>query len=106
MTIASAALDAYQNSQQQQQVRQQPQTSYGDPVQDTWAFYGQTVQAINNKPELSSWWNSISVERKQNAMIQVFLNEGKGHLVPYLQQYVFPTLTGTGPYHPVPRRRR
>ena len=75
-------------------------------LEQTTGLGGQTIQAMNNKPELSSWWNSISVERKQNAMIQVFLNEGKGHLVPYLQQYVFPTLTGTGPYHPVPRRRR
>lgn len=88
-TIASAAMEAYENSQQQ---ARQAQPSYNDPVQETWAFYGQAVQAMNTKPDLIRWWNSISAERKRSAMLQVFLNEGKGHLVPYLQQHVFPTI--------------
>ena len=89
-TIAAAALDAYENSQHQS--RQYQQSSYGDPVQDTWAFYGQAVQTIHTKPDFIRWWNQISAERKQNAMIQLFLKEGKGHLIPYLQQHVFPTM--------------
>jgi hypothetical protein len=87
-TIAGAALDAYQNSQHQAQ----PQPAYNDPVQETWAFYGKAIQAMSKKPNLVQWWNSISAERKQNAILQVFLNEGRGHLVPYLQQHVFPTI--------------
>lgn len=88
-TIAAAVLDAYENSQHQ---ARQAQPSYNDPVQETWAFYGQAVQAMHTKPDLIGWWNQISAERKRNAMLELFLKEGKGHLVPYLQQHVFPTI--------------
>ena len=90
-TIAEAAMEAYQNAQQQ---HRQPQHNhaYGDQVQDAWAYYGKVIQAINTKPDLISWWNRISAERKHAAMIDIFLKEGQGHLIPYLQQHVFPTI--------------
>ena len=102
-TIASAALEAYQNSQQ---TAHHSQPSYTDPVQETWAFYGRAIQAINTKPNLIGWWNSISAERKRNAMIDFFLKEGRGHLVPYLQRHVFPTITDSDsllPLRPPPK---
>ena len=86
--IAEAALSAYQDSKQQVAANE----TYTDPVQETWAFYGKALQIISAKPNLTGWWNTISVERKQNAMIELFCKEGKGHLVPYLQQHVFPTI--------------
>lgn len=88
-TVAEAAINAYQNSNN---AVTQTHPTYSSPVQETWAVYGQVLQTINNKPNLISWWNSISKDRKQNAMIELFCKAGKGHLVPMLQQHVFPTL--------------
>ena len=86
--VAEAAMSAYQNTN-----TVPSQQTYSDPVQETWAFYGKALQIINSKPGLSSWWNSISKERKQNSMIELFCKEGKGHLVPFLQQHIFPTIS-------------
>lgn len=83
-TVAQAALNAYQNNNASR-------NTSSNPVQETWAFYGQVLQSINNKSSLTSWWNGLSSKNKKNALIEVFCKEGKGHLVPFLQQHVFPT---------------
>jgi len=83
-TVAQAALNAYQNTNTTRNVN-------SNPVQETWALYGQVLQTINNKPNLTSWWNGLCTKNKKNAIIEVFCKEGKGHLIPFLQQHVFPT---------------
>lgn len=89
--IAETAINAYENSNRQPMQHQSAPT-YSDPVQETWAFYGQVLQTINNKPNLVDWWNNLSVKNKKNAIVEVFCKEGKGHLVPFLQKHIFPTI--------------
>lgn len=91
--LAKAAMTMYNNQQSVPMPSNGQGATYSDPIQETWAFYGKTLQTINNKSNLANWWSSISKDRKQNSMIEIFCKEGKGHLVPYLQQHIFPTIS-------------
>ena len=90
-TIASAAIEAYQNSQQQQQYQQQAPQQLS-PLEETWSFYGKTMQLLENNPQMKASWNNLPKEVKEQRLIELYCKKGNGHLVPYLQKHIFPTI--------------
>lgn len=87
-TLAEAGMEAYQNSQQQYQ--QPPQQL--SPLEETWSFYGKTMQLLENNPQMKASWNNLPKEVKEQRLIDLYCRKGNGHLVPYLQKHIFPTL--------------
>ena len=79
------------NSQQQQQYQQQAPQQLS-PLEETWSFYGKTMQLLENNPQMKASWNNLPKEVKEQRLIDLYCKKGNGHLVPYLQKHIFPTL--------------
>lgn len=87
-TIAEAILSSVQMPTQQ--VQQQP-VQHMNTEQEAWCFYGEILKSIQ-KTNNGTWWNNTASCMKKKYLVAICLKEDKGHLVPYFQKNIFPTL--------------
>ena len=56
------------------------------------ASIAKAMQLLENNPQMKASWNNLPKEVKEQRLIELYCKKGNGHLVPYLQQHVFPTI--------------